>query len=136
MPKLYATIPLPFYAIVIASLIIFQSQLPPIVFEPSVLVAILTTCFVVIALLIVAYISARSYLVSGSIILLLLGAASLMFGSTQFVAVWLGTLPGGLNPFVTVSNAGLLTASALHVSAAVLVMLRNHHVICRTCAPE
>jgi len=112
-------IPLPVFIAIVASLFTAQPYMPLVVFEPPLLLPILNTLFVSAVSFVVAYITARSYLTSGSLIPLLLGSAVLTFGSTGLVAGWLMGL-GGPNVNVTVHNTGALAASIFHAVSATL----------------
>jgi hypothetical protein len=119
-PTLLGAVPLPVF---IGLITIFDMILPSsaqlgsgLRFEPAYLNAILYTIFVSITSFLVAYISLKSYLQTGSIVLLLLGSASLALGSTSILGTWLANLPGQLNAGITIVNSGALCASTFHLA--------------------
>ncbi len=123
-PSLIGAIPLPVF---IGLVTIFDLILPPpaqlssgLRFEPAYLNATLYTFFVSLTSFLVAYISLKSYLQTGSIVLLLLGSASLALGSTSILGTWLANLPGGLNAGITIVNTGGLCASIFHLAGGSL----------------
>ncbi len=89
-------------------------------FEPPLLNSILYTVFISFTSFLVAYISLKSYLQTGSVILLLLGSAALAWGSASFVGSWLGNLSSGPNVAITIVNTGALFASVFHVASGTL----------------
>lgn len=89
-------------------------------FEPPLLNSILYTVFISLTSFLVAYISLKGYLQTGSAILLLLGSAGLAWGSASLVGSWLGSLPAGPNVGITIVNTGALLASAFHVASGTL----------------
>ncbi len=106
---------------------VFDVILPPpaqlssgLRFEPAYLNAILYTVFISLTSFLVAYISLKSYLQTGSIVLLLLGSAALALRSTSIVGTWLANLSGGLNAGITIVNTGALCASIFHVASGSL----------------
>lgn len=90
------------------------------VFEPPLLLPLLTAVFLSIIPLVVAYFSARSYVSSGSRNLLLLGCGMLAFGSGSLLAGWLIAAPGGPNVAVTIHNGGALVSAGFHTAGAIL----------------
>ena len=123
-PSRIGAVPLPVFIGLVA---IFDIILPPpaqlgsgLRFEPAYLNAILYTLFVSLTSFLVAYISLKSYLQTGSIVLLLLGSASLALGSTSILGTWLANLPGELNAGITIVNTGALCASIFHLAGGSL----------------
>ncbi len=123
-PSLLGAVPLPVF---IGFITVFDIILPPpaqlssgLRFEPAYLNAILYTVFISLTSFLVAYISIKSYLQTGSIVLLLLGSAALAFGSTAIVGTWLANLPGELNASITIVNTGALCASIFHAASGSL----------------
>jgi len=119
--KRLGAVPLPVFIVIIAALFIAQPYTPLVVFEPPLLLPILNTLFISATSFLVAYISARSYLTSGSLTPLLLGCGVLMFGSTGLLAGWL-IGPGGPNVNVTIYNTGALAASIFHAVSGTLAL--------------
>jgi len=117
--KRLGAVPLPVFIAIVATLFIAQPYMPLVVFEPPLLLPVLNALFISAISFVVAYISARSYLISGSFIPLLLGSAVLTFGSTGLVAGWLMGL-GGPNVNVTIHNTGALATSIFHAVSAIL----------------
>ncbi|TET63392.1 hypothetical protein E3J48_02530, partial [Candidatus Aerophobetes bacterium] len=101
----FALTAVPAFIALIAILVILDIRL---VFEPSLLLPVLNTVFISIMAFLVAYLSARGYLRTGSLNLLLVGTGVLAFGSANQVAGWLLGAPGGIDAFLTVGSTGLL----------------------------
>ncbi len=90
--------------------------------ESTVLLAILNTVFIFAISLIVAYISAKSYLASGLPNLLLLSSGVLTFGLVALIAGWVSTVPNTQNINVTIYNIGVLLASVFSFAGATLTL--------------
>jgi hypothetical protein len=117
-------IPLPIF---LGLITIFDIILPPATqlgsglrFEPAYLNAVLYTVFVCLTSFLVAYLSLKGYLQTGSTVLLILGSAALTLGSTSILGTWLANLPGALNAGITIVNTGALCASMFHVASGSL----------------
>ena len=110
-----ALVPVPPFIALIAMLTILDIR---VIFEPSGLLPVLNTVFVSVIALLVAYLSAKSYLATGSLNLLLLGCGVLAFGCGNQVAGWLLGAPGGADLFVTIDNTGALFGSVFHLVGA------------------
>jgi len=95
-----------------------------VMLQPSLLLLLVDALFLSIMSLLVAYVSARSYLTSGSLSLLLLGAGALAFGSTNQATDWMLGIPGRTEVFLIVSTIGLLFVSLLHLVNATSVIGR------------
>lgn len=119
MLKRLGAIPIPIFIAIIASLAILDVR---VVYEPPLLLLILNTLFVSLTSFTVAYISARSYLTSGSLTLLLLGCGVLAYGFGGLVAGWVIGVPGGPNANVTIHNTGVLFGSIFHIASAILAL--------------
>ncbi len=87
-------------------------------FEPPYLLTILNFTFCTTVSLVVAFLGARSYLTSGSLSVLLLGAGMFTFGSVSLIASILINL-GQLNDGVTVYNIGMVLTGICHLLGAV-----------------
>ena len=111
----FALTAVPAFIALIAILVILDIRL---VFEPSLLLPVLNTVFISIMAFLVAYLSARGYLKTGSLNLLLVGTGVLAFGSANQVAGWLLGAPGGIDAFLTVGSTGLLFGSVFHLAGA------------------
>ncbi len=123
-PSILGAVPLPVFIGLIA---VFDIILPGpaqlgsgLRFEPAYLNAVLYTVFISLTSFLVAYISLKSYLQTGSIVLLLLGSAALAWGSTSIAGTWLANIPGGLNAGITIVNTGGLVASIFHATSGSL----------------
>jgi len=123
-PSILGAVPLPVFIGLIA---VFDIILPgpaqlgsSLRFEPAYLNAILYTVFISLTSFLVAYISLKSYLQTGSIILLLLGSAALAWGATTILGTWLANIPGELNAGITIVNTGGLVASIFHTTSGSL----------------
>jgi PAS domain S-box-containing protein len=102
----------------IALVVIFRVWQPSAsVFEPPHLLAILNAVFLALMPFIVAYLAGRSYLATGSLNILLIGCALLVFGAGNLVAGWAIEHPGP-NSTVTIHNIASLVASVFYVMAA------------------
>ncbi|WP_143311586.1 PAS domain S-box protein [Candidatus Methanoperedens nitroreducens] len=119
--KYLAAIPIPVFIILITALTPFDNRA---VFEAPWLLPILNTVFIFAIYLVVAYISAKSYLSSGSLSIFLLGCGMLAFGSAALLGGWLISAPGGINVNVTVVNIGALSGSIFHLTGAMLTSMR------------
>ncbi len=86
------------------------------VHESAVLYATFSAVFLSAACLIIAYLAARSYRLSGSPGLLFFGSAALLFAVTYLVA---GPLVTARNDLVTVHNVGSFVTAVLFVLSAV-----------------
>jgi hypothetical protein len=87
---------------------------PPSIFDPPLLIPALNTLFLALVPFAVTYISARGYLMTGSLSLLFLGGGMLAFG-LGYLGAWAFVLPGGANIGVTIANVEFLVASILCV---------------------
>jgi PAS domain S-box-containing protein len=90
-----------------------QSLASGLVFEPPLLLPVLNGLFLGIIPFAIAYVSARSYLLTGSRTLLYLGSGLVFLGSASPIAGNLISLPGGANLNVTIYNTGILATSIL-----------------------
>ena len=115
LPRRLAPIPVPAFIALIAILAVLDIR---VMVEPYVLLPVLNTVFISVMAFLVAYLSARSYVATGSLNLLLLGSGVLAFGSANQVAGWLLGAPGGADAFMTIANTGALFASVLHLVSA------------------
>jgi hypothetical protein len=88
-----------------------------VIFEPSYLLPFLNTIFLAVMPFTVAYFAGQSYLTTGSVSVLLIGCALLVFGMGNLVAGWLMGVDGP-NTTVTVHNITSLVASLLYIMAA------------------
>jgi PAS domain S-box-containing protein len=90
-----------------------QALTRELVFDPPLLLLVLNGLFLSIMPFVVVYVSARSYLSTGSRTLLYLGSGLVVLGSASPIAGSLIGLPGGANLNVTVYNTGVLATSIL-----------------------
>jgi PAS domain S-box-containing protein len=115
-----------FVLIIITGLLLIYDYGGP-VFEPSYLGFALHLIFVFIMGIILAIVSSRAFLVSGSVNVLLLGIATLISGTLLVIAQWGITPSLGLtlsaNQAVTIANIGILIASILLFSSAILAWI-------------
>jgi PAS domain S-box-containing protein len=93
---------------------------PTAVFEPPYLLPIANSAFLAIIPFTVAYFAGRSYVMTGSLSILLIGCALLVFGAGNLVAGWVIDLSGP-NSTVTIHNIASAVASILYVLAAFAV---------------
>ncbi|MDL5503086.1 MAG: hypothetical protein QSU88_07710, partial [Candidatus Methanoperedens sp.] len=119
--KYLAAIPIPAFIVLIVALTPFDNQA---VSEPPWLLSILNTVFIFAIYFAVAYISAKSYLSSGSLSIFLLGCGMLAFGFAALLGGWLIAAPGGINVNVTLVNIGALFGSICHLMGATLTSMR------------
>ena len=94
------------------------------VFEPPLLLPLLNTLFLACVPLGIAYFAGRIYLATGSLNILLIGCALLVFGVGNLVAGW-GVGLAGPNRAVTIHNIASLAASILYVMAALAMADRS-----------
>jgi len=78
-------------------------------------IPVLNTVFIFAIAALVAYIAARSYTITGSMVILLLGGAALAFGAGSLFKSWASL---GLDVTMTVDESAALIASILHLVAA------------------
>ena len=119
--KYLAAISIPAFIVLLAILTPFDNQA---VFNPPWLLSILNTVFIFAIYFAVAYISAKSYLASGSLSIFLLGCGMLAFGFAALLGGWLIAAPGGINVNVTLVNVGALFGSIFHLTGAMLTLMR------------
>ena len=117
--KRLAAILVPGFIALIVTLAILDIR---VVLEPPLLLPILNTVFLSVIAYVVAYLSVKSYLTTGSLSLLLLGGGVLVFGSGNQVAGWLRDALGGANAVMTIHNTGALFGSAFHLLGAVSIL--------------
>jgi hypothetical protein len=124
-PRRLGAIPLPIFIGMIAILAMIlpgAAQLSPALrFEPAYANAILYTVFISLTSFAVAYLSLKSYLRNGSVVLVLLGGGALAWGSMALIGSWLTNLPAGPNIAITIVNTGGLVASIFHAASGTLV---------------
>lgn len=117
MNKHYALVPV---ATLIALIAILNAVPPSGVqgfFDPL-LNAVLNTLFVGIVSLVVAYLSARSYVLDGSMSIILVGSGVLCFGSGHMVGGWFS---GSLNVGIAIANIGYLLSSVIILIGATFI---------------
>jgi PAS domain S-box-containing protein len=90
------------------------------VYNPPYLTFILTLLFVLVIDIAVAYVSARAYLSSGSLNILLLGAAILITGISTMFAIWV--LDPNVPPFLTGNQAISLNNISILIGAVLLLL--------------
>ena len=99
------------------------------IFDPQYLALVLQFIFVFCVSIMLAIVSARAYLISGSFNVLLLGIAPLVSGSLLILAQWAVTPTMGSgwtpNQAVTIGNLGILSSSFLLFISAILLLLPN-----------
>jgi PAS domain S-box-containing protein len=93
------------------------------VIEPPYLILVLNTVFLTLASVIVAFISARSYLRGANFNILLLGCAFLINGLAAFAAGWLFSFSA--NYTVTIYNTCTFVSSLMQTGNAVLISVGN-----------
>jgi hypothetical protein len=110
-----AVIPLLAIAIALATTIIFSITEP--IFEPSYLILIANTIFLTGTSIVVAVISARSYLNGAPSNILLLGCAFLINGLAAVIAGWFFSF--SVNATVTIYNSCTLLSAILQFANVV-----------------
>lgn len=102
------------------------------VFEPPYLAFILQFIFVFCVSILLAVVSARAYLMSGSPNILLIGIAPMVSGVLLMLAQWAVTpsLGSNLTPneAVTIGNVGILLASFLLFIGAILLLTPKERI--------
>ncbi len=91
-------------------------------FDPPLLAPVLNTIFTVVMPLAVAYIACRSYLVSGSLNVLLLSSGVFTLGCSMITATWLQSAISA-NVGVTIHNIGVLSASFFHMAGVLATLI-------------
>lgn len=90
------------------------------VYDSPLLLFITNTLLISISCFVVAYVTARAYLESAILRLLLIGSGALLFGLNSLLSGVLFNLPGGLNTAITTYNVAALVAGLLHLGVAFL----------------
>jgi PAS domain S-box-containing protein len=114
LPKL-AVLPIPIFLLLLWALGVYDIRS---VFEPPWLLPILNTAFLSAIPLVIAYVTTRAYMSSGSMSLLMFGSGVLTFGLSGFAAGILRIGMEGANTNVTIYNCGVLLAAGFHVYGA------------------
>jgi hypothetical protein len=125
MQKKLGLIPIFIFIAAIATFVLFGVKGPTL--DPPYLQFILQAVFLFGACIAVAVISARAYLVSGSINILLLGSAILVSGLSSTIASWAVILSA--NEAVTIGNLGILVSAFIILLSAIALCLDYHLVI-------
>lgn len=117
-----AFIPL-FFLVLILSLhsILPKEKVPELVFDSKLLIFALNLIFVLLSSFVIAYLAGRTYLKTGWLSLLLLGAGALMVGLTNATSSFL-VGPGNINYVITVHNSGMLIAAVFHFGGTVFAL--------------
>ena len=105
-------------AVVIGFLAFFNAGGP--VYNPPYAAFILTFLFVLVIDIAVAFVSARAYLRSGSLNIVLLGAAILITGMATMFAIWM--LDPNVPPFLTPDQAITLNNISIMIGAVFLLL--------------
>ena len=107
--------------IITTILVVTISSRPQVAFEPPYLSLILQTVFITMGYSLVAYVAAKSYLTTHSLIFLMLGSGVLAAASGGFVAL---VFPSDPNTLVTVLNVGYFLSAVLQATSAA-TLFRN-----------
>lgn len=102
------------------ALAIMQIYQQPAIFEPPFVTATLNTIFISSVSFVVAYMSAKSFLHSGSLVVLILGTGALALGFAGLFSGWLIFPPNGPNNGVTIHDIGALVGSGFYAASAIL----------------
>ncbi len=119
LSKLLALLLVPAYMLTIAILTPFKINY---VFEPGFLLPVTNTLFAGLLPIVVAYIGARVYLVTGSSIVMSMGCGMFAFGLAAISAGWLIGRSSGPNINVTIYNSGALVSASFHILGAFLFL--------------
>lgn len=125
MFKLLGGIAVPYFLAVIGILRILDAK---VVINPPSLIPVLNLLFFGIVPLIVAYISAKSYLASGSRPLLYLSSGTMLYGVACIIASILLYVQATNPNFTVQTSAYLLSAALQFVSATSVVVGASFHV--------
>ena len=117
--KLLSLHSIPVFVLIIVILAILNIRT---VFEPPYLVEALNTLFVGIIPLYIAYVAARTFKISGSMSILLMGSGMLVIGLGLTASGWILVVPGAQNASVTLANSCYLVGSIFAFSAALLYL--------------
>jgi hypothetical protein len=119
LSKLLALLLVPVYMLTIAILDLLEINY---VFEPGFLLPVTNTLFAGLLPIVVAYVAARVYLVTGSSCIMFMGCGMFTFGLAAIFAGWLIGVSGGPNINVTIYNMGALAGSSFHTIGAFLYL--------------
>jgi PAS domain S-box-containing protein len=120
LPKSLAVLPIPVSLLLLGALSVSNIRG---VFEPPWLLPLLNTAFLSAIPFLIAYITIRAYLGSGSIGLLMLSCGVVTLGLSAFIAGVLIRGMEGPNTNVTIYNSGALLAAAFHFYGSLSVLL-------------
>jgi PAS domain S-box-containing protein len=93
--------------------------------DPPMLLPALNLLFLTFIPGLIAMLAARSYLQSGRLGLLLLGAGVLSLSLTSMLSGWYVKTAGGINTTVTIYNSGFLLAGLLHLTGVIVMAERG-----------
>ena len=119
LSKLLAFLLAPAYMLTIAILAPLKINY---VLEPSFLLPVTNTLFAGLLPIVVAYIGARVYLVTGSSSVMFMGCGMFAFGLAAISAGWLIGRSSGPNINVTIYNSGALVSASFHILGAFLFL--------------
>lgn len=119
LSKFLALLLIPAYMLTIAILTPFNINY---VFEPGFLLPVTNTLFAGLIPIVVAYIGARVYLVTGSSSVMFMGCGMFTFGLAAISAGWLIGRSSGPNINVTIYNSGALVSASFHILGAFLFL--------------
>jgi PAS domain S-box-containing protein len=106
------------FSVLIVILLVFDAS--NLVFDAPYLQFVLQAVFVFGSSMVIAVISARAYLASGSINVLLLGSAVFISGLASIIGSWAVSLSA--NEAVTIGNCGILISSFIMLLSAVITL--------------
>ena len=110
---------IPVFLVIIASLAILNNTT---VFEPPLLLPLMNTVFLGFIPLFIAFTAFRTYRMSESLSVLMLGSGMLVFGLGSVAAGWLNGLPDGANITPTIHNTSVCIGSLFSLAAVLLVL--------------
>ena len=111
---------IPVVAFALSIVLLFVFNIRGSVFDPPYLQFILQVIFVFGSSIAIVVISARAYLGSGSLNVLLLGSAVLISGLASTIAAWAVSLSA--NEAVTIGNVGILISSFIMLLSAIFTL--------------
>jgi PAS domain S-box-containing protein len=91
------------------------------IYEPAWLLPTVNTVFLFVPGVVIAAVSVRGYLASGSFALLLFGGAATIYGTGSVIAGWLIALLGAVDVGIMLDNTGAAVGAALNVLSGLLL---------------
>ena len=120
-----AWLPIPLLLIMLVVLLTTDIQSS---FDSSALVMVLNFFTRTLACVLIVYLAGRSFLVHGSLGLLLLGCGVAIWGCTGFIGSWSSSFTWDANIVITITNVGILLSGLCHI-LGVSIETRSKHAV-------